>query len=53
MTRDENNEGKDNTNIQDKETLSLISIINQGVKEGTEQFISKLNKGIETHNGEQ
>ena len=27
--------------------MSLISIINQGVKEGTEQVISKLNKGIE------
>ena len=58
LTREENNEGKDNNvithegkdDLQDKETLSLISIINQGVKEGTEQFISKLNKDITESN---
>ena len=58
LTREENNEGKDNNvithegkdDLQDKETLSLISIINQGVKEGTEQFISKLNKDISESN---
>ena len=43
----EEHKNEENNKIQDKETLSLISIINQGVKEGTEQFISKLNKGIE------
>ena len=39
------------SNIQDKENTNYIthisSIINQGVKEGTEHFISKLNKGTE------
>ena len=47
LTREEDK--NNNIILQDKETLSLISIINQGVKEGTdstEQFISKLNKDI-------
>jgi len=37
---------EDNTNLQD----NLISIINQGIKEGTEQFISKLDKDISESN---
>ena len=48
LTREEDK--NNNTNIQDKETLSLISIINQGVKQGTEEFISKLNKDITESN---
>ena len=44
-TKEKTYQQEDNTNIQDKETLSLISIINQGVREGTEQFLSMINKG--------
>ena len=36
------NPQEDNTNLQD----NLISLINKGVKKGTEQIISKLNKDI-------
>ena len=48
LTREEDK--NNNIILQDKETLSLISIINQGVKQGTEQFISKLNKDISESN---
>ena len=37
LTREEDK--NNNIILQDKEALSLISIINQGVKQGTEQFI--------------